>query len=197
MEIAKQKDIESVRSDLLKRQHETLLTPNNEDSEQLGTMTINFVLLRSPLLDFRDPDTIIVSREPDFFESRFDYILIFALEEFNTSPSLPHILWNFSRYEGRARIKLEQNPHFYLSFPSDESTYTPMFQCHPLQGASGVLENDDTVYVLFDGPGRVIIDTEDQLRVFCNVWSLNGFLIFRGWRSFSSSDSCLLTYFHF
>jgi hypothetical protein len=33
-------------------------------SDERGqTMTINFVLLRSPLLASRDPDTIVVSRE--------------------------------------------------------------------------------------------------------------------------------------
>jgi hypothetical protein len=55
-----------------------------------------------------------------------------------------------------------------------------MFQCHPLQVPSEALEHNDTVYVIFDGPSRVFLDAEDKLRIFCNVWSLNGFLIFRG-----------------
>ncbi|KAI9438954.1 hypothetical protein H4582DRAFT_2142090 [Lactarius indigo] len=124
-------------------------------------MTINFMLLWSPLLATRDPNTIIVS------------------QEFSTSPSLPEILWNFSRYEGRARITLEQNPHFYLRCPADESAYTPMFRRHPLQDPSGALEHNDTVYVLFDGPGRVFFHNKRNPRIFANVWSLNGSLIFR------------------
>jgi hypothetical protein len=55
-----------------------------------------------------------------------------------------------------------------------------MFQCHPLQIPSATLEHNDTVYVLLDGPGRVFLEAEHKLRIFCNVWSLNGFLIFRG-----------------
>ncbi|KAN0129081.1 hypothetical protein V8E53_013077 [Lactarius tabidus] len=163
MEIAKQKDsVESVRSDVVNRQRATLLLPNSEEQRGATTrMSINFVLLRSPLLASRDPDTVIVS------------------QEFSASPSLPDILWNFSRYEDRARITLEQNPHFYLRFPAEESAYTPMFQCYPLQDSSEALELNDTVYVLFDGPSCVFLDAEDKLKIFCNVWSLNGFPIFR------------------
>ena len=103
-----------------------------------------------------------------------------ASEELCGSPSLPEILWNFSRYRDRARITLEQNPHFYLRCPADESAYTPMFRRHPLQDPSGSLEHNDTVYVLFDGPCCVFLDTENKSRIFGNVWLLNGSLIFRG-----------------
>jgi hypothetical protein len=33
-------------------------------------MTINFVHLRSPLLASRDPDAVIVTREPDLYGAR-------------------------------------------------------------------------------------------------------------------------------
>ncbi|KAH9021822.1 hypothetical protein EDB85DRAFT_2293351 [Lactarius pseudohatsudake] len=125
------------------------------------TTTINFVLLRSPLLAPDDPEPVIVS------------------QELSASPSLQEILWNFSRYKDRARITLEQNPHFYLRFPADESAYTPQFQRHPLQDISGTLEQNDTIYVLFDRPGRVFLDTEHERQIFGNVWSLNGSLFFR------------------
>jgi hypothetical protein len=112
----------------------------------------------------------------------FDNYLIHASEEFSASPSptLPEILWNFSRYNGRARITLEQNPHFYLHFPADESAYMPMFRCHPLQDPSVELEHNGTVYVLFDEPSRVFLGIGGGLRIFCNVWSPNGVQIFRG-----------------
>ncbi|KAI9442753.1 hypothetical protein H4582DRAFT_1309113 [Lactarius indigo] len=124
-------------------------------------MTINFVLLQSPLLSPHDPETVILS------------------QELSADPSFPEILWNFSRYKGRARITLEQNPHFYLRCPADESAFTPKFRRLPLQDLSGVLENNATVYVLFDRPGRVFLTTERELRIFGNVWALNGSLIFR------------------
>ncbi|KAH8978124.1 hypothetical protein EDB86DRAFT_981500 [Lactarius hatsudake] len=125
-------------------------------------MTINFVFLQSPLLvNPHDPETVIVS------------------QELSASPSLQEILWNLSRYKGHARITLEQNPHFYLRCPADESAYTPKFRRHPLQDTCGALEHNDTVYVLFDRPCRVFLDTEHKPRIFGNVWSLNGHLVFR------------------
>jgi hypothetical protein len=112
----------------------------------------------------------------------FDTDLIHVSEEFSASPSLPEILWNFSRYNDRARITLEQNPHFYLDCPADESAYTPLFQRHPIKDLSVALQHNGTIYVLFDGPSRVFLDIGRNLRTFCNVWSLNGVLIFRGSR---------------
>jgi hypothetical protein len=109
-----------------------------------------------------------------------DNRLIRASEELSVDPSLPEILWNFSRYKDRGRITLEQNPYFYLGFPADESAYTPKLQLHPLQDMSGALEHNGTVYVLFDRPGRVFLEIEHKLRIFGNVWSLNGVFIFRG-----------------
>ena len=55
-----------------------------------------------------------------------------------------------------------------------------MFQRHPLHDPSGALEHNDTVYILFDWPCRVFLDTEHKSRVFGNIWLLNGSLIFRG-----------------
>jgi hypothetical protein len=118
-----------------------------------------------------------------------DNDLIRVSEEFSVSPSVPEILWNFSRYNDRARITLEQNPHFYLQFPATEGAYTPTFQCHPLQGPSVALEHNGTVFVRFDGPSRVFLDIGPNLRIFGNVWSLNGILIFRGSRTFSHLGS--------
>ena len=117
----------------------------------------------------------------------FDNNLNHVSEELSVTPSLPEILWNFSRYNDRARITLEQNPHFYLRCAADESVYTPTFQRYPLPDPSGALEHNDTLFVLFDRPGRVLLETEHKLRIFGNVWSLNGFLIFRGSRHVSVS----------
>ncbi|KAH9046545.1 hypothetical protein EDB84DRAFT_656871 [Lactarius hengduanensis] len=149
MKIARQKD--RVKSD---RSHKS-------ENKWGPTTTINFVLLRSPLLSPHDPETIVVS------------------QELSAGASFAEILWNFSRYKGRARVTLEQSPHFYLRCPADESAYTPTFRRRPLQDPSGALEHNDTVYVLFDRPGRVFLDIEHKPRIFGNVWFLNGCLIFR------------------
>ncbi|KAN0132853.1 hypothetical protein V8E53_009218 [Lactarius tabidus] len=152
MKIAKQKD--SVQKDW----------PHVKSDEWGRMITINFILLRSPLLTrvaSRDSENVIVS------------------QELSARLCLPEILWNFSRYEDCARMTLQQNPHFYLRCPTDESVYTPTFQRYPLQDPSGALEDNDTVYVLFDRPGSVFLTNEHNPRIFGNVWSLNGSLIFR------------------
>ena len=65
MEIAEQKDsvVESEGFHVVKRA--TRLLSKYKDTGP--TMTINFVLLRSPLLASRDPDAVIVTREPDLY----------------------------------------------------------------------------------------------------------------------------------
>ncbi|KAI9438915.1 hypothetical protein H4582DRAFT_2142014 [Lactarius indigo] len=149
MEIAKWKDISESN------------WPHSKSDECAPTMTVNFILLQSPLQSPHGPETVIVS------------------QELGAGSSLPEILWNFSRYKDRARVTLEQNPHFYLRCPIDESTFTPRFQRYPLQDPSGALEHNDNVYVLFDRPCRVFLDIEHKPRIFGNVWLLNGFLVFR------------------
>ncbi|KAN0137486.1 hypothetical protein V8E53_004537 [Lactarius tabidus] len=150
MEIAKWKD--SVQRDSSHMKFEDEWGP---------TMTINFVLLRSPLLTPHDSESITVS------------------QELSANPSLPEIIWNFSRYKDYVRITLEQNPHFYLRCPADESAYTSTFRRQPVQDTNGALEHNDTAYVLFDRPCRLFLDTEPRPRIFGNVWSLNGILVFR------------------
>lgn len=125
------------------------------------TTTISFVLLRSPLQAPHDPEVVTVS------------------QELSASPSISEILWNFGRYKDRGRITLEQNPHFYLGFPANKSAYTPKLQHRSLLDLSGALKHNDTVHVLFDWPGRVFLEIKHNLRIFGNVWSLNGILIFR------------------
>ena len=106
-------------------------------------------------------------------------------------PSFSEIIWNFSRYQERARLTLEQNPHFYSRLPEDESAYTPVFKCQPLRDFSTSLKPNDTVYVLVDRPSHVFLETVTEKRSFGNIWMLNGSTIFKGWRLVSSS-LCLL-----
>ena len=157
----------------------SLLLPKSKD-EWGPIMTINFMLLRSPLLVSGDPDTIIMSHKPNLCSLNFNNYLIHALEEFSASLTLLEILWNFSHYNDHAHITLKQNPHFYLDIPSDESTYMPLFWHHPVNSPSVGLGHNSTVYVLFDGMSHLFLDIGLNLRIFCNVWSLNSVLIFRG-----------------
>ncbi|KAN0133623.1 hypothetical protein V8E53_008570 [Lactarius tabidus] len=133
----------------------------NGEEKWRPKMMITFVLLRSPLAALHDPETVIVRQ-----------IL-------SAKPSLSEILWNFGRYKDRARVTLEENPHFYSSLPADESAFTPLFRRHPLGDLSKALKSHDTVYVLVDRPGRMFLETEGEKRSFGNVWTLNDTLILK------------------
>ncbi len=108
----------------------------------------------------------------------------------NATPPLSEILWNFSRFEGHARITLEQNPHFYSSLPTDESAYMPWFKFSPIN-VWKQWRDLRTIYVLVDRPGRVFLETKLISWSFGNVWMVNDFLVFKGlrhiysWRLFS------------
>ena len=157
-------------------------------------MMIKFVLLRFPLAALHDPETVIVHRMHRFMNVGVLDNLIHAPEILSAKPSLSEVLWNFSRYKDRARITLEQNPHFYSSLPADENAYTPTFKHHPLGDSSMALKPHDTIYVLIDRPGRVFIESEGERRGFGNVWTLNGTLIFKGLRHFSVSPTALISF---
>ncbi|KAI9451454.1 hypothetical protein BJY52DRAFT_1352074 [Lactarius psammicola] len=129
-------------------------------------MSIDFVLLRSPLLPKRDQESVIVSQ-------------VFSV---NAIPRLSEILWNFSRFEGHARITLEQNPHFYSSLPTDESAYMPWFKFSPINDFGKQWRDLQTIYVLVDRPGRVFLETKQINRSFGNVWMIDDFLIFKDHR---------------
>ena len=153
--------------------------PQDDKDKLIQKMTIKFVLLRSPLTAIHDPETVIVHRKRRFMSIVILHILIPSIERLSARPSFSEILWNFSPSNGRARITLEQNPHFYSSLPTDEKAFTPVFTLHPL-GDLSVLKPHDTVYVLVDRPGCVFVESKGGKRRFGNVWALNGTLIFKG-----------------
>ena len=103
-------------------------------------------------------------------------------------------LWIFSglaHFEGKNnRLPLEKNPHFYDRLPTSREEYWGKFRRKPIRkfkhtnvygGVSVLMDNSD----LF---GRVFLDVEagGQVRVFCNVWVMNGALVFQG--------SCLISF---
>jgi hypothetical protein len=141
---------------------------------------ITFVLLRSPLAALRDSETVIIHRKHRSTNAVVLGNLIHTPEMLSGEPSLSEILWNFGRYQGRARVTLEQNPHFYSSLPANESRFTPLFKRHPLRDFRKALKSHDTVYILVDTPSRMFFETEGEKRSFGNVWMLNGTLIWKG-----------------
>ncbi|KAH8983457.1 hypothetical protein EDB92DRAFT_1574082 [Lactarius akahatsu] len=153
--------------DSLTRSLTAFETSFNDFKDDWGsTTTINFVLLRSPLASVRDPETVIVR------------------QVLGTSPRLSDILWNFSRFRGRARITLEQNPHFYSigGLPTDKSGYMPWFKFSPIKDFGKQWSQLQTIYVLVDRPGTVYLQTKQINRSFGNVWMINDFLIFKDHR---------------
>ncbi|KAH9165694.1 hypothetical protein EDB89DRAFT_2076551 [Lactarius sanguifluus] len=128
------------------------------------TTTIDFVLLRYPLSPERRPETVTVH------------------QAFISVPRLSDILWNFIRFEGDARITLEQNPHFYSSLLTDSSAFMSWFKFSPINDFKKQWRHLRTIYVLVDRPGHVFLETKLINRSFGNVWMLNDFLIFKDHR---------------
>ena len=92
---------------------------------------------------------------------------------------------HFQRFFGTLAVTrtmpvLPSNKTLTSICPTDERIFMPSFRRHPLQDISGVLEHTNTVYLLFDRPGRVFLHTKLQSRIFGNIWLLNSSLIFRG-----------------
>lgn len=87
---------------------------------------------------------------------------------------LPEILWNFSHFEGKRRLTLAQNPHFYGNLPMSPDAYGGTFK-------GKCIENrlPDKVFVPTNKSRRVYFNFTGHRRVF-DVWKTNSTLIFKG-----------------
>jgi len=90
---------------------------------------------------------------------------------------LDEVLWNFSRFNDNRRITLQDNPHFYLELPTSVDAYTGEFRTLPVQDMQ--LISNSTIYVLVDRPSRVFLETEQETRIFGNVYMLKDVMIFK------------------
>jgi hypothetical protein len=104
--------------------------------------------------------------------------LIRMLEVLRRAARLDEVLWNFSRFDDKRRITLQDNPHFYLELPTSADAYTREFRTLPVQDMQ--LISNSTVYVLVDRPSRVFLETEQETRIFGNVYMLKDVMIFKG-----------------
>ncbi len=101
-------------------------------------------------------------------------------EALNCSPGnslLPEILLNFSRFKGKRRLTLAQNPHFYGDLPTSDSPtrYVAGFNSHPTDCYTG------TIYVVTNNSRRVFLEFGETRQAFDNVSVANNTLIFKGW----------------
>lgn len=84
------------------------------------------------------------------------------------------VLWNFGHFPaGERRLSLSENPQFYRGLPLSSSTYKGDFESRPVENCQ------DKVYVLTSSPRKVFLDRGSQVRIFDNVWDMNGTLIFK------------------
>ncbi|KAH9051166.1 hypothetical protein EDB83DRAFT_2398339 [Lactarius deliciosus] len=81
--------------------------------------------------------------------------------------SVQEILWNFSRLEGKKRITLKQNPHFYKGLPSLAREYSDEFTSDPIVK---FWDATDEIWVLTDERSRVFLETDKRTRAFGNFW---------------------------
>ena len=100
------------------------------------------------------------------------------------NPRSSEIIWNFTRYNDKRRVTLQQNPHFYTGLPSSADAYGAGFSKTSLKDISA--KPNDTIYVLVDksGPGRVYLETKAGNRGFDSVWKPKEVMIFRGMSNF-------------
>ncbi|KAH9979613.1 hypothetical protein BGW80DRAFT_1442562 [Lactifluus volemus] len=92
------------------------------------------------------------------------------------SSNLQEILWNFSRYKGKKRLTLKENPHFYEHLPCLPEAYGNTFKANAIQDFQHV----EKVYVLTDKVGRVYVETQAQdIRAFGNFWIPSNAIIFK------------------
>jgi len=100
-----------------------------------------------------------------------------VLQALNCSPGnsvLPEILLNFSRFKGKRRLTLAQNPHFYGDLPTSDSLtrYVAGFNSQPTDCYTG------TIYVVTNNSRRVFLEFGETRRAFDNVSVANNTLIF-------------------
>ncbi|KAH8993689.1 hypothetical protein EDB92DRAFT_1944383 [Lactarius akahatsu] len=90
--------------------------------------------------------------------------------------SVQEILWNFSRLEGKKRITLKQNPHFYKGLPSSARDYSDKFTSDPIVK---FWDATDEIWVLTDERSRVFLETDNKTRAFGNFWVPDEAIIFK------------------
>ena len=87
------------------------------------------------------------------------------------------LLWNFCHFaDGKGRLALKKNPHFYTHLPTSPEGYGVEYS------SKSILENffqHETISVLEDGPGRVYLEITKR-RAFGGVWLVNNVIIFKG-----------------
>jgi hypothetical protein len=91
-------------------------------------------------------------------------------------PSIPEILWNFSRHEGESRLTLAQNPHFYVDLPRSKSLPSKFKD----RAHYPITPSDGTVYVLTNSLKRVFIHNAGKWRAFDNVFDVDKTFLLKG-----------------
>ena len=92
------------------------------------------------------------------------------------SPSLEEILWNFSRFRGRRRLTLRDNPHFYAELPTSLDAFGDSIKIDPTDD----FRHAAKFYVLVDKLKLVHIMTDQGSQSFGNFWCPNNAVIFKG-----------------
>jgi hypothetical protein len=90
---------------------------------------------------------------------------------------LAGILWDFNRFKDDRRITLRQNPQFYFDLPTSVEAYGCEFKADSFETFGGL----KLIYVLIDGPKRVVLETGQGTRIFGNVYYMpKGVMVFKG-----------------
>jgi len=144
MAAAKAKDITfSSIWDFFKEMFSPKVTDNRHPEP---TTVVEFLLLKS----LPDPRPIVVK------------------QVLSHKSNLPEVLWNFSRFKGKERLTLKQNPHFYKfpDIPITPERYDGEFKVDPIED----FKHAKRIWVITDKPGRIFLEAPQHTRAFGNVW---------------------------
>ncbi|KAI0286453.1 hypothetical protein BC826DRAFT_82072 [Russula brevipes] len=150
---------------------------------QSGANVINSWMKRAMRRDLFEVSSVPLPPSPmiviDFivFKTLPDPKPVIVRQVLRRGAELDEVLWNFSRFNDNRRITLQDNPHFYLELPTSADAYTGEFRTLPVQDMQ--LISNSTVYVLVDRPIHVFLETEQETRIFGNVYMLKDVMIFK------------------
>jgi hypothetical protein len=100
------------------------------------------------------------------------------LEELCESSDEKELLWNFCRFsDGKGRLALKQNPHFYTRLPASPENYGVRYSSESIRKN---FFQHEMISILEDGPGRVYLEIAERRRAFGGVWFANNVIIFKG-----------------
>ncbi|KAH9955533.1 hypothetical protein BGW80DRAFT_1450535 [Lactifluus volemus] len=145
------------------KQHTTFLKKMEEATSKDKSSSMVLTKMKETLHSINQPGSSIPSLPIPYHGS------IVVHQTLGKSSNIQEILWNFSRYKGKKRLTLKENPHFYEHLPCSPEAYGSTFKANAIQDFQRV----EKVYVLTDKWAA------QDIRAFGNFWIPSNAIIFK------------------